>query len=105
MPNADIVSLVNYTGSIGFGQKYVEALMGRAGELDVKECYESAKHLVKLGIAREGPGKQFVQGGSHGGFLSAHRMCFHSTMFLPFYWSISSSDRAISRVLQCNGDT
>ncbi|KAF8591671.1 alpha/beta-hydrolase [Ramaria rubella] len=67
-----VISLVNYTGSLGFGQKHVDALIGRAGELDVQDCYHSAKHLIKLGLAQEGPGKQFVQGGSHGGFLSAH---------------------------------
>ncbi|KAF8591662.1 alpha/beta-hydrolase [Ramaria rubella] len=64
-----VISLVNYTGSLGFGQKYVEALIGRAGDLDIKDCYYAAKHLVKLGLAQEGPGKQFLQGGSHGGFI------------------------------------
>ena len=71
----DVISLVNYTGSLGFGQKYVDALIGRAGSLDVKDCYESAKHLIAIGLTKEGPGMQFVQGGSHGGFLSAHRQC------------------------------
>ncbi len=67
--------MVNYTGSLGFGQDWVEALLGRCGELDVRDVIASAKHLVALGIAEEGKGKQFVSGGSHGGFLSAHCEC------------------------------
>ncbi|KAF9094109.1 hypothetical protein BGX23_002492, partial [Mortierella sp. AD031] len=45
------VALVNFTGSLGYGQDSVEALVGRVGELDVNEC---------LAVR------------SHGGFLSAH---------------------------------
>ena len=71
--SADVINLVNYTGSLGFGQKYVDALRGQIGTLDVQDCYESAKHLTVVGLAGEGTGKQFLQGGSHGGFLSAHR--------------------------------
>jgi len=67
-----LINMINYTGSLGFGQKYVDALIGRAGELDVHDCYASIQHLIALGFSQEGPGKQFVQGGSHGGFLSAH---------------------------------
>ena len=71
----DTISLVNYTGSLGFGQDWVEALLGRCGELDADDVIASAKHLVELGIAQEGKGKQFVSGGSHGGFLSAQCEC------------------------------
>ena len=67
--------MVNYTGSLGFGQDWVEALLGRCGELDVGDVITSAKHLIGLGYGEEGKGKQFVSGGSHGGFLSAHRKC------------------------------
>jgi dipeptidyl aminopeptidase/acylaminoacyl peptidase len=67
--------MVNYTGSLGFGQDWVEALLGRVGELDVGDVFASAKYLVEIGIAEEGKGKQFVSGGSHGGFLCAHCEC------------------------------
>ncbi|KAJ3506311.1 hypothetical protein NLJ89_g6942 [Agrocybe chaxingu] len=66
------VSLPNYTGSPGYGEAFLQGLIGRCGELDVEECIASARHLVKLGISEEGPGKQLVMGGSHGGFLTAH---------------------------------
>ena len=62
--------MVNYTGSLGSGQDWVEALLGRRGELDVGDVSASAKHLVELGLEEEGKGKQFVSG--EGGSLSAH---------------------------------
>ncbi|KAG8829257.1 hypothetical protein FRC17_006885 [Serendipita sp. 399] len=66
------VSLPNYTGSLGYGQKWVEALLGKIGSLDVEDVMASAKELVKQGMAKEGPGMQLYMGGSHGGFLGAH---------------------------------
>ncbi|KAJ7153100.1 Alpha/Beta hydrolase protein [Mycena crocata] len=47
------VSQPNYSGSAG-------------------DCIATARHLVRLGVSEEGKGKQFVMGGSHGGFLTAH---------------------------------
>ena len=66
------VALPNYTGSLGFGQEKVDALVGKSGYLDVEECFAASKYLVKEGYSVEGSGKQFVAGGSHGGFLGAH---------------------------------
>ncbi|KAF7297410.1 Peptidase-S9 domain-containing protein [Mycena indigotica] len=66
------VSLPNYRGSLGYGEKSVRSLVGNCGSLDVQDCIETARHLVKMGLSSEGPGKQFVSGGSHGGFLTAH---------------------------------
>ncbi|KAG8829241.1 hypothetical protein FRC17_006913 [Serendipita sp. 399] len=66
------VSLPNYTGSLGYGQRWVEALLGKIGSLDVEDVMASAKELVKRGMAKEGPGMQLYMGGSHGGFLGAH---------------------------------
>jgi acylaminoacyl-peptidase len=78
----DTISLPNYTGSLGYGDEFVQRLIGNCGKLDVEDCYESIRHLIKSGIAEEGPGKQFLTGGSHGGFLIAHRMSF---FFFPTY--------------------
>ncbi|KAK0216321.1 acylaminoacyl-peptidase [Armillaria fumosa] len=66
------ISQPNYTGSLGFGEKYVRALMGQCGTVDVSDCIASVRHILSLGLAQEGPGKLFVLGGSHGGFLAAH---------------------------------
>ncbi|KAG5643652.1 hypothetical protein DXG03_000532 [Asterophora parasitica] len=66
------ISLPNYTGSLGFGESAVRALLGNCGTLDVGDCIASTRHLIQLGISVEGPGKQLVTGGSHGGFLTGH---------------------------------
>ena len=39
----------------------------------MQDCMASVNHLVDIGVSENGPGKQFIQGGSHGGFLAAHR--------------------------------
>ncbi|KAF8898201.1 Alpha/Beta hydrolase protein, partial [Mucidula mucida] len=66
------ISLPNYTGSLGYGERYVQALRGQCGTLDVEDCIASVRYLIALGIAEEGRGKLFISGGSHGGFLGAH---------------------------------
>lgn len=79
---SDVVSCPNYTGSVGFGDKYVRKLLGSIGTLDVEDCIQTVRQLTDAGVAKSG--QQFLLGGSHGGFLSAHRksinalcMCFH----------------------------
>ncbi|KAI9449663.1 alpha/beta-hydrolase [Lactarius psammicola] len=66
------LNVPNYTGSTGFGDFYVQKLVGRCGTLDVEDVKASVDYLVKEGKGEHGPGKQFVTGGSHGGFLTAH---------------------------------
>lgn len=51
----------------------MQRLIGRCGDLDVADCIATAQYLTKLGISEEGRGKQLIMGGSHGGFLGAHR--------------------------------
>ncbi|KAI0077008.1 alpha beta-hydrolase [Panus rudis PR-1116 ss-1] len=70
--NGFTLSYPNYSGSVGYGDKYVRKLIGRIGDLDVKDCIESVNHLIKTGVAKAGPGQQFISGGSHGGFLGTH---------------------------------
>ncbi|KAJ7224591.1 Alpha/Beta hydrolase protein [Mycena pura] len=66
------VSQPNYSGSIGFGETFVRSLLGNCGTLDVQDCIATVRHLVELGLSVDGKGKQFVTGGSHGGFLASH---------------------------------
>lgn len=73
MDSIDTISQPNFTGSLGFGETHVRALLGKCGTLDVRDCIESVKHLISLGLAKKAAGKLFVMGGSHGGFLTAHR--------------------------------
>ncbi|KAF9022062.1 alpha/beta-hydrolase [Hymenopellis radicata] len=75
------ISLPNYTGSLGYGERYVQALLGHCGTLDVEDCIASVRHLITLEIAEEGEGKLFLSGGSHGGFLGAHLVSRFPTLF------------------------
>lgn len=76
---SDTLSLPNYTGSPGFGEKFLQGLVGKCGDLDIEDTMASARHLIGQGIVGEGPGKQFIMGGSHGGFVTAHRQSCSST--------------------------
>ena len=67
----DTISLPNYTGSVGYGEKYIQEILGKCGVLDVADCIATVEELIKLGMSE--PGRQIIQGGSHGGFLAAHR--------------------------------
>jgi len=69
----DTLNIPNYTGSTGFGDFYIQELIGKCGTLDVEDVKACVDHLVGEGKGEHGPGKQFVTGGSHGGFLTAHR--------------------------------
>ncbi|EIM89069.1 alpha/beta-hydrolase [Stereum hirsutum FP-91666 SS1] len=66
------ISMPNYTGSTGHGDDFVQKLVGKCGTLDVDDVMASVKHLIEIGVAEEGPGKQLVLGGSHGGFIAGH---------------------------------
>ncbi|KAH7927981.1 alpha beta-hydrolase [Leucogyrophana mollusca] len=73
------LSLPNYTGSMGFGEKYVQKLLGQCGTLDLADCVATVNHLIELGISE--PGRQLIQGGSHGGYLAAHLIGQYPDMF------------------------
>ena len=68
----DTISMPLYTGSLGYGDSFVRKLLGKIGSLDVEDCIETVKHLAELGLTELSPGKQFISGGSHGGFLTGH---------------------------------
>lgn len=63
---------VNYPGSIGYGQDFVEALTRDCGNLDVLACLEMQRHLVHLGLSSNDRGKRLFSAWSHGGFIGAH---------------------------------
>ncbi|KAF8154267.1 Alpha/Beta hydrolase protein [Crassisporium funariophilum] len=75
------LSLPNYTGSPGYGEAFIQSLIGRCGELDVEDCIASVRHLIDSDIAEDGPGKNLVMGGSHGGFLTAHMIGQYPNLF------------------------
>eukprot|EP00190_Bangiopsis_sp_CCMP1999_P002060 CAMPEP_0198731086 /NCGR_PEP_ID=MMETSP1475-20131203/28041_1 /TAXON_ID= ORGANISM="Unidentified sp., Strain CCMP1999" /NCGR_SAMPLE_ID=MMETSP1475 /ASSEMBLY_ACC=CAM_ASM_001111 /LENGTH=751 /DNA_ID=CAMNT_0044493997 /DNA_START=137 /DNA_END=2392 /DNA_ORIENTATION=- len=64
------VLMVNFRGSTGRGEDFLQALPGKCGTMDVNDCIEAVEWAIEQGeVLAEKVG---VIGGSHGGFLSAH---------------------------------
>ncbi|KAK3190182.1 hypothetical protein Dsin_029743 [Dipteronia sinensis] len=62
--------IVNYRGSLGFGEEALQSLPGNVGSQDVNDVLTAIDHVIDMGLA--GPSKLTVLGGSHGGFLTTH---------------------------------
>ncbi|XP_030541210.2 acylamino-acid-releasing enzyme isoform X2 [Rhodamnia argentea] len=62
--------IVNYRGSLGFGEEALQSLPGKVGSQDVNDVLTAIDHAINLGLAN--PSKIAVVGGSHGGFLATH---------------------------------
>uniref|UniRef100_A0A671UVE9 Acylamino-acid-releasing enzyme n=1 Tax=Sparus aurata TaxID=8175 RepID=A0A671UVE9_SPAAU len=62
--------LVNYRGSLGYGQDSVLSLPGNIGTQDVKDVQFAVESVLKSG--QFDTKKVAVSGGSHGGFLACH---------------------------------
>ncbi|ORY88402.1 Alpha/Beta hydrolase protein [Leucosporidium creatinivorum] len=66
------VALVNYPGSLGYGQQFVDSLPPQLGTLEVEATLAAGHYLNTLSLASRTKGKKFVLGGSHGGWIAAH---------------------------------
>lgn len=73
------VLLVNYRGSLGFGQTSIEALPSRIGELDLQDVMAATKHAQVSGLVD--PNRIGICGGSHGGYLTAQATSRHANVF------------------------
>ncbi|KAK7345939.1 hypothetical protein VNO77_16555 [Canavalia gladiata] len=62
--------IVNYRGSLGFGEEALQSLPGKIGSQDVNDVLSAIDHVINLGLAS--PSKITVMGISHGGFLTTH---------------------------------
>ncbi|XP_057489055.1 acylamino-acid-releasing enzyme isoform X2 [Actinidia eriantha] len=62
--------IVNYRGSLGFGEEALQSLPGKVGYQDVNDVLIAVDHVIDMGLAD--PSKITVLGGSHGGFLTTH---------------------------------
>ncbi|KAK3024099.1 hypothetical protein RJ639_044201, partial [Escallonia herrerae] len=62
--------IVNYRGSLGFGEEALQSLPGKVGSQDVNDVLTAIDHAIDMGLAD--PSKITVLGGSHGGFLTTH---------------------------------
>lgn len=65
------VLLVNFRGSIGQGQRGVDFLPGRVGDVDVKDCHNAAIKACEKYSYLDSE-NIVLYGGSHGGFLVTH---------------------------------
>jgi dipeptidyl aminopeptidase/acylaminoacyl peptidase len=68
---------VNYGGSTGFGREYRERLKGHWGIIDVDDCANGAKHLVKQGLVDGN--RLMITGGSAGGYTTLCALTFRRT--------------------------
>uniref|UniRef100_A0A7N8XWF6 acylaminoacyl-peptidase n=1 Tax=Mastacembelus armatus TaxID=205130 RepID=A0A7N8XWF6_9TELE len=64
------ILMVNYRGSLGYGQDSVLSLPGNVGNQDVKDVHFAVESVLKGG--EFDIQKVAVSGGSHGGFLACH---------------------------------
>ncbi|EGF77642.1 hypothetical protein BATDEDRAFT_35968 [Batrachochytrium dendrobatidis JAM81] len=73
------VAQVNYSGSTGYGDDFVQDVVGRIGELDLADVNAAAYWASTLpGINKK---KVSLFGGSHGGFITAHLLGFEPDFY------------------------
>ncbi|XP_054832028.1 acylamino-acid-releasing enzyme-like isoform X2 [Eublepharis macularius] len=73
------VLMVNYRGSLGFGQASIDSLISRVGVQDV----EDTQLAVELALQSEplDPNRIALLGGSHGGFICCHILGRYPKMY------------------------
>ena len=64
--------IVNYRGSIGYGEDCLNTLLGTIGENDAQDCGNLTKKALEQFSDIIDPERLGVFGGSHGGFLTGH---------------------------------
>lgn len=64
--------IVNFRGSIGFGEDNLNSLLGTIGVNDVEDCGNLTKLALEQFSDTIDPARLGVFGGSHGGFLTGH---------------------------------
>ncbi|XP_074312947.1 acylamino-acid-releasing enzyme isoform X1 [Silene latifolia] len=62
--------IVNYRGSLGYGEEALQSLPGKVGLQDVGDVLTAIDSIIEMKLAD--PSKIAVVGGSHGGFLTTH---------------------------------
>lgn len=65
---------VNYGGSTGYGREYRNRLRGNWGIVDIDDCINAAKFLIRQGLAD--PGRTAIDGGSAGGYTTLGALAF-----------------------------
>jgi dipeptidyl aminopeptidase/acylaminoacyl peptidase len=68
---------VNYGGSTGYGREYRQRLYGQWGVVDVDDCVNATKYLVKAGLVDAN--RLAIRGGSAGGYTTLCALTFRDT--------------------------
>ncbi|XP_067934647.1 acylamino-acid-releasing enzyme-like [Watersipora subatra] len=64
------LALVNYRGSVGYGEDSINSLLGNVGDNEIKDVQQCAEEVIeKYGLSKD---HVVVKGGSHGGFITSH---------------------------------
>jgi acylaminoacyl-peptidase len=64
------VLILNYRGSTGYGEDFMNALLGHIGDRDVHDCGQLAQLAIKKFAPIVDENRVAVYGASHGGFLT-----------------------------------
>jgi dipeptidyl aminopeptidase/acylaminoacyl peptidase len=88
---------VNYEGSSGYGRKYRDRLKGMWGILDVDDCVNGVKFLVKEGKADEK--RLIIRGGSAGGYTVLCALTFRD------YFRAGASYYGVSDLVKLTEET
>lgn len=73
--------LVNYRGSVGFGQGPLNSLPGKCGTQDVADVAQATRAVLGRPQPVVDAGRVAVVGGSHGGFLAGHMVGQHPDLY------------------------
>lgn len=92
------VIYINFRGSLGFGQKYVDALPGHCGDKDVEDCLLALKNALHRYPNILDKDNLFVMGGSHGGYLTGHLIAREEVK-----WRASVMINAVTNMAHCVG--
>lgn len=72
---------INYRGSSGFGQSYLDSLTGRIGTLDVSDVVHVTQTVLRDYPDVIDSNRVGVCGGSHGGYLACHLIGRYPSLF------------------------
>ncbi|CAH8549625.1 unnamed protein product [Heterobilharzia americana] len=73
--------LINYRGSLGYGNDFTRDLLGFIGDKDVSDCVQATKSALNYLRKYESNLKAVLYGGSHGGFLSLHLAARYNNLY------------------------
>ncbi|CCM00196.1 uncharacterized protein FIBRA_02224 [Fibroporia radiculosa] len=72
---------VNYSGSSGYGRKYIERLVGTWGIVDVDDCVHATRQLSAAPNSLIDPKRCIIRGGSSGGYTVLASLCSYPNAF------------------------